>query len=379
MSDLAASVGGNKASAGQAPGSLDAKTHPQVAPKAQPKESAPPADPNARLFPDAHLQVDRVRAMDADVRFRADSIEAGQVPFKKVALHVKLSDGVLAIDPFAFEMPQGRLSGLARIDARKKIPAVKLDVRIKDIQLDQLKGKAPDASPPLSGVMQARAVIEGTGDSLHAVMADANGTFTVILPNGEVNAAFAELTGINVSKGIGLLLTGSHDKAAIRCGVAQFDIKDGIMNADQVVFDTQNVLITGNGDIKLGPELLDLSIKGDPKKIRFTRLRSPVEIKGHLLKPSIGVSASSTIKQGAIAAALGVVLTPAAAVLAFVDPGLAKDQNCAEMLANAQGKGPAVPKPTDGAVPSPAPKEGGASDLTQKQASAPPQPQATLQ
>jgi AsmA family protein len=51
---------------------------------------------------------------------------------------------------------------------------------------------------------------------------------------------------------------------------------------------------------------------------------------------------------------LGVVRAPAAAVLAFVDPGLAKDENCAALLGNAEagenaplkGKTPAPPDNT---------------------------------
>jgi hypothetical protein len=341
MKDLAASLGG-KPKGGN---SLDAKAEQSGASKhPEPPEKAPPPDPNARLFPDAHLQVDRVRAMNADVRFRASSIEAGTTPFKEVAFRVKLDDGVLALDPFAFEMPQGRLSGSVKIDARKAIPRVHIDLRVKDIQLDQLKGKAPNAKPALGGVMQARAVFDGTGDSLHRVMGDANGTLTVVLPNGEVRSAFAELTGINVAKGLGLLLSGADDRAQIRCGVAQFSIKSGLMNADNITFDTQNVLIKGKGDIKLGPEELNLEIKGEPKKIRFTRLRTPIEVKGHLMNPKVGLDVGSTVKQGAIAAALGTLVTPLAAVIAFVDPGLAKDQNCAAMIAEADSKAPRAPK-----------------------------------
>jgi len=360
MKDLAASLGGKPKSGD----SLDAKAQAVEASKQrpQPKEKAPPADPNARLFPDAHLQVERVRAMDADVHFRAKSIDAGSVPFKQVAMHVKLDDGVLALDPFAFEMPQGHLAGNVKIDARKDVPKVHIDVRVKDIQLDQLKTKnaAPDAPTPLSGVMEARAVIDGTGDSVHRVMSNANGVLTVVLPNGEVRSAFAELTGINVAKGVGLLLTKPQDRAQIRCGVAQFNIKDGLMNAENVTFDTENVVIKGKGDIKLGPEELNLEIKGEPKKIRLTRLRTPIEVKGHLRKPSIGVDVGSTAKQGAIAAALGAIATPIAAVLAFVDPGLAKDQNCAAMLAEAEHKGPPPPKPGVKSTDKPASKQAAA-------------------
>lgn len=345
LKDLAASLGTKT----QEGGTLDQPKGSQRA-RPEPRTKAPPSDPNARLFPDSKLQVERVRAMDADVRLRAKSIEAGTIPIKAVTLHVKLDNGLLSIDPFSMQMPEGRLNGEARIDARESIPKVRIDAQMRNIQLDQLKGKSPGATPPLDGVMQARLLIEGRGDSLHRVMSDADGTLTLVLPHGDVRSAFAELTGINVAKGLGLLLKGDQDKAPIRCGVAEFGIKDGTMRADNITFDTQNVKITGKGDIRLGPEELDLEIKGDPKKLRLARLRTPIEIKGHLRKPSFGINAGSVVKQGAVAAALGAIATPLAAALAFVDPGLAKNADCAQLLAEAKKEAarpppPGAPKP----------------------------------
>lgn len=331
LADLAASLGAKPTSAGTLQGEGEAPK-----PSERGAMEAAPANPNARLFPTSRLQVNRVRAMDADVRFQARSIDAGSIPFQQVAFHVKLDDGVLAVSPFEFEMPQGRLSGTARIDAQGKIPHTQLDIQVKDVQLDQLKGKKPGAQPPLAGVIQGRVLIEGRGDSVHDVMASADGRVSLIVPQGQVNAALAELTGINVARGVGLLLKGSDDKTDIRCGVAQFGVKGGTMRAENVVFDTRDVRITGRGEIRLGPEELDLSIKGEPKKPRFARLRTPVEINGHLRDPSFGVDAGKVAKQGAVAAAIGTVLTPLAAVIAFVDPGLAKDENCAALLEVAQ-------------------------------------------
>jgi hypothetical protein len=346
LKDLAASLGTKY----KPPGSLEQRSGGADGTPA-PNKKAPPVALDERLFPDAKLQVERVRAMDADVRLHARSIQAGTVPIKELALHVKLDNGVLTLDPLTLEMPQGRLSGSARIDARENIPKVRLDARMRNIQLDQLKGKSPGAMPPLDGVMQARMLIRGSGDSLHQVMSDASGTLTLVVPKGDVRSAFAELTGINVAKGLGLLLKGDQDKAAVRCGVAEFGIHDGTMRAENIVFDTQNVKITGKGDIQLGPEELNLSIKGEPKKLRLARLRTPIEIKGHLLKPKFGVDAGSAIKQGAAAAALGALVTPLAAVLAFVDPGLAKDANCAQLLAGAKAQA-STPPPANTAKPS---------------------------
>jgi len=307
--------------------SLDAKTT-----TASAKNSPPaPATDASRLFPDAHLQVNRVQGMDADVTFSANTITAGAVPFTHASVAATLKNGVLSVHPARLDMPQGRLSGLATIDTRQLPPAVHLDLRITDVELAQVKGKAPAATAPLDGIFQARANIEGRGDSVRSLMANANGTVTGVIPHGEVRSAFAELTGVDVAEGVGLLFKKPDDRAAIRCGLVQFDISDGAAHADRLVMDTQNVLITGGGQVKLGSEELNLAIQGHPKKVRLVRLRTPIQIKGHVLKPKFELEAGHLVKQGAIAAALGTVLTPLAAILAFVDPGLAKNQDCAQL------------------------------------------------
>jgi AsmA family protein len=325
LSDLGAVTGNRAATAGP----LD-RANPGDAPAPVASAKGTPT----MLFADAHLATNRIRAMDADVQFKASSIEAGKVPFTQVSLHAKLKDGLLALDPVQFEMPQGRLSAAITIDARQAIPQVRMDARATDIDLAQLKGSAAASAAPLTGVLQARAVIKGRGDSVHNVMKDADGSFAAVIPHGDIRSAFAELTGIDLA-GLGLLLTKDQARAPIRCGVARFDVVGGTAQAQSIVLDTQNVLITGGGKINLGSEQLDLTIHGQPKKIHLVRVRAPVDIKGVLTKPSFQPDKGQLLKQGGVAVALGALLTPLAAMLAFVDPGLAKDQDCSQLLAQA--------------------------------------------
>jgi uncharacterized protein involved in outer membrane biogenesis len=100
--------------------------------------------------------------------------------------------------------------------------------------------------------------------------------------------------------------------------------------------DTQHLRITGKGDINLRDETLNLQINGQPKRVRLLAIRSPVVVHGTLRKPVIGLEAGHLAKQGAEAAALGALATPLAAILAFVDPGLAKDADCGALLQEAQ-------------------------------------------
>lgn len=335
LKDLAA-VTGSKAKGAAAP--LDLKPGEQGA-AAPPTRAAAAKVPNApalALFPDAHLQVERLNAVDAKVSYRALSVVAGKLPLRQFDLQAKLENGILHVQPVRFEMPQGALAGDVSIDARTTPPRVHAEIRVADLQLAQFTSKSSPGAPPLGGVVQARALIDGTGDSVHQVMSNANGRMTAVVPGGDIRAAFAELAGIDVAEGLGLLVKGNDDRAAIRCGVAQFALDNGTARVQDFVFDTQNVLLTGRGNINLGTERLDLSLQGQPKHVSLVRIRSPIRIGGILRKPSLGLGGGQLLKQGAIATAVGTLLTPVAAVLAFVDPGLAKDQNCSQLLAGAR-------------------------------------------
>lgn len=298
------------------------------------KSAQPSTQP---LLPDAKLDLARVRGMDADVHYRAQSIQEQQVPFKEMAWHLQLNHGLLTIDPISFTLPQGKVAGRLRIDASHDVPDVALDARLSAVDLAEIHAK--NGSPPLDGTLLARIAIHGKGRSVHEVASSADGTFTSVIPHGAVRSAFAELTGINVARGLGLLLTKNEQQTEIRCAVADFNSHEGVLAAQNIVIDTKTMRITGKGNIDLRNETLDLSINGQPKKIRFLTIKSPVVIRGALRKPSIALEAGHVAKQGAEAAALGALATPLAAILAFVDPGLAKDANCSALLEEARDKG----------------------------------------
>jgi AsmA family protein len=301
--------------------------------KTPPPTQAPPA--SDRLFPDADLQVDRVRGMDADVTFHANSVVAPKLPMKQVDFHLRLHDGLLRMDPLSFVLEAGKFSGSVAIDARKDVPETSIDMAVDDVDLAQFKS-ASSKEPPLQGSLVGRLNVHGVGASVHKLASTADGTLSVALPNGQMNNALAELTGINVINGLGLLLSEKEKETQIRCGIVDFQAQRGTLDSKSVFIDTTKVLITGRGTVDLGEEKLDLSLQGDPKRIRLLRLRSPVTLHGTLLHPAIGVKAGSLIAQAGVAVALGALLTPAAAALALIDPGLAKNKDCSAVLAQAQ-------------------------------------------
>jgi len=289
------------------------------------------------LLPDAKLDLKRIRGMDANVKYHAESVKTEKMSIREILVNLHLDRGVLTFTPVSFVLPQGKLTSNISVDGSKDIPVVEIDARLTQVRLSQFKMKG--GQEPLDGTMVGRAILHGRGKSLHEIGSTAAGTLSLVVPHGDIRSAFAELLGIDAARGLGLLLTGNQDKTGIRCGVADFKAEGGVFAAQEIVIDTDKVLILGKGEVDLGPEVLDLTLSGQPKKFRFFRIKSPIQLGGTLSKPKVGVKVGNTPGQVAIATALGVLATPLAAVLGFIDPGLAKDADCSALLAEAHRQG----------------------------------------
>lgn len=288
-----------------------------------------------RLLPDATLDFDRIRSTDAVLRYRADSVIAGpNLPLRQVRLNLRLDHGVLLADPLELQFPKGELAGRARLDASRDTPEDAVDFKVSNLRLaDFFAGARPS---PVDGLAQARIRLTGRGDSVRKAAASANGTLALVVPHGEVRRTLGELLGINVTKALGLMLAEDQSEMDVRCAVAQFTAKDGVLSVDQAVFDSDTVRTDGKGQVDLKDETLHLTLTGHPKRFRLVRLQSPITIAGQLRSPKVGVKAGAAPAQAGAAVALGAALTPLGAILPFVDPGLAHDADCSAVEADAR-------------------------------------------
>jgi uncharacterized protein involved in outer membrane biogenesis len=185
---------------------------------------------------------------------------------------------------------------------------------------------------------------KGHGRSLHEFASGPDGTLSAAVPHGGIRAALADLAGLDL-RAIGLLFSKHGPEIPVRCGVASFQAHDGVFAAQTLVLDTEQVLIVGEGKIHMDSEAIDLALHGHPKRPGF-RVRSPALVRGTVSHPSFAIQPRDAVAQTAAAIALGVLLTPLASALAFVDPGLSQDADCGALMTeyNTPHQGqPAVP------------------------------------
>ena len=295
-----------------------------------------------RLLPDTPLGLDRLRDMDATVSYSADAVDAGKTRLHALAIRLALQGGVLSVDPLRIDLPQGRVDGMVRIDARGPSPTTTIDVSLVNAGLETIVGRGKASSPPLAGALYARTRIAGTGRSVAQVAATANGGISVVVANGEIRQSLAELLGIDATKSLFLLIAKSGAQTPIRCAVADFSARNGVLDVRQGVIDTGVVLAKVNGTMDLRNETIDLVVAGKPKKFRLVRIAAPITIKGRFEDPDFGVQAGKAIPQAAASIALGVLVAPLAVAMPFVAPGLAHDADCPALIAAAQLRSPPI-------------------------------------
>jgi uncharacterized protein involved in outer membrane biogenesis len=301
-----------------------------------------PAEGKQLMFSDTPFHLQGARRSDAEIDFHAQALEIGHVSLHEVATKVKMDAGTITVAPVSATLREGKVSGGIKIDVTRDVPWADVDLRVAHMKLGQPsanEGNGSDAGrpPPLDGPLQARIALQGRGNSLHDLASNATGTVTAVLPHGAVRSSLAELAGFDL-RALGLMAAGSKADTGIRCGVASFDLKEGTLTAQRLLVDTDPVLISGKGTINLDSEALDLQLEGRPKHPRL-RVRAPLLVRGTLKQPAFSIEAKKPMAQTGAAIALGVLLTPVAAMLAFVDPGLAKDSDCGALLAEVKAGG----------------------------------------
>jgi hypothetical protein len=289
------------------------------------------------LLPEATLPLDGLRAGDAQVEYRARTVQIGRVPLHSAAVHVAIDHGILSLSPFSASLYEGKLTGRARLDATREPAAARLELKLADMNPTLLEHTS-GAPAPFDGLIQARLDLTGQGRSIHQFAADANGTLSVVVPHGTLRAAFVELIGADFARGLGLLLSRDQKETAVRCGVASFEAQQGVMHAQTLLLDTDPVLISGDGDIRLDTEGIELALHGQPKSRHLMRLHAPVLVRGTLSHPSLGIQGGSAAAQTTKAIAVGVARAPLE-ILGFVDADLAKNADCAALLQSARNQG----------------------------------------
>lgn len=292
-----------------------------------------PPETSPYVIPDVPLDITRLSAMDAAVTFTGQSVISPGLPLDDFYLNALLDDRILTLDPVKFGTANGDIAARLTINSRITPMSTDAHFSFKRLSLARLTEgihKALNAIQLSEGYIGGTATLSGKGASLHDMLASSNGTVGLGMEGGTLSNLLIELMGLDIAQSLGFFLTG--DKPVnIRCIIGNFGVENGLMTAKDFVIDTEDTNVTGEGTLQLGSEALNLRFKAEPKDSTPLSLRTPLRVEGTLKKPNVIIEKTNLAARGGAAIALAVAV-PVAAILAFIEPGLGEDSNCAQLL-----------------------------------------------
>jgi len=302
--------------------------------------------PTARVLPTATLDFERLRAMDADVKYVADRIKnVRDVPLDRGNVQVKLADRVLTLAPLDLGVAGGKVTGTVRIDARQDPADVRATLDVRALQLNRLIPKVETLKTSFSN-LDGRLNLAGRGNSVASWLGSASGDVAAITGHGRFSNLLLEFMGLDGAEVVKFLLRGDNN-VELRCAAVAFDVDKGNMVGRSLVFDTDDTVFYATGHANLRDESLDFVVRPEPKDMSILSLRGPLVIKGHFGAPKAGVEVVPLAGRGIAALALGAV-NPLLALLATIETGPGKDADCRAALERA--KQPAAAAAAKGAA-----------------------------
>jgi AsmA family protein len=299
------------------------------------KQAAAEQKKSPKLIPDVPLKPERLRATDMDVALKVGKIAAPSLPFKGMDVHVDLRDGLLKLKLLTVVLADGTIDGLIEIDANKDIPPMKMNLNFRKLSLGEFFTNTR-FEPTTAGYFGGKANLSGVGASLADVLATSNGELTLIMSGGKISLLLVEASDLDIAQLLPRLF-GKDKSTEIRCGVLDFDVKDGILTSKTVVLDTNDSLLVGNVGVDLKREVINMKLDAKPKDASIFSAQIPITVSGKLKTPSLGLDAEKAGRKGAAVVLLGTLLTPLAALIPFIEKGDAKNADCRALI-NQAGK-----------------------------------------
>src|SRR2546428_484228 len=291
----------------------------------QPKEQG--------VLPDMPFDSDRWDSIDADVRVKAGSIKRPkQLPLEHLAARIQMRDKVLTLEPFEFGLAGGRIAGTIKMDGQQDPIAGNVYLRVKDLELPKFFPTIKEgqlSAGDINGLIE----LAGRGDSVGDLLGSANGKVGIYLDGGKISRFIMELVAMDIW-GVARVKLKGDDSIDIRCAIADFGVKDGMMTTNAFVFDTQVVNVEGTGSVNLKSEEMDVTLNPHPKDRSVASLNSPLYIRGTFGAPKVAPDWKRMGVRGAGAVAMG-ILSPFLAVLPLMQEGKDKDSPCQQLIAEA--------------------------------------------
>ena len=262
------------------------------------------------IFPDERLDTSWLQKADINLDLKIDEFVANTLIVEEVSVGIRLLDGMLELDPVRFSQGSGLVDGRFSLAPGEGGYDLKANLTVDELRIGKLLPGDRDISklPAFGGQLQ----LQGSGDSLHLIMASSNGTSAFRMGPGLIGEVFASVLFRDILVQVMSTLNPrrkSSEYQKLECAIYEVSIKDGIATIDNFAIQTDRMTTVATGTLDLRTEELNVGFRAKPREGIGISLGTVVneflEVRGTLQSPRISLDARSSVTATGAAVATG--------------------------------------------------------------------------
>ena len=316
-----------------------------------------------KLFSADPLPLDALSSVDVKANVAVKKLMASGVVLEGIDLVAVIKGGKADVNLKKGSLSGGALSARITADGRKGASGITAKFKATDVNVGKML-KEMEITELLEAKVSTSADVKGKGASVRAIMAGLNGNLDVVSTEAVVGSKYLDLIAADL---LTSLVPGGDkkDETKVNCFVTSFNIKQGIATNSVFLFDTARVVITGEGNINLRDETIDLQFKPKPKDASLLSLAVPIDVGGTLAEPTAGPN-TGAVAAGVAVAVVTTAINPLGLLVPLISGGSDDKNPCVAALKGDSGAKAAKPGAAAPAQAQPAPEkkeEGGIGGL----------------
>ncbi len=240
-----------------------------------------------RVLPNTRINLSKMGPTDGQIDFTVDRLlSRRETVFRRLKGRLALDHKVITVSNLVVGLKSGQMTGSVKVDHRSGAPKFSTDLTLTGASLAHLIGNGDI----VTATMRGRIKLAGTGDTIREALEKADGKAAMVASGGSVRATAAHVMGQNLGGAIEDIIGNPKARVPLRCLVANFKARNGILTPAPLAVDTEVSIGRGEGRITLKGETIALTLRGGAKGKSALRIVDPIKISGTLNAPNVSVA-----------------------------------------------------------------------------------------
>ena len=258
--------------------------------------------PSTMVFNDEIIDFSWVNNFSTEGKLSVDKILYGdQLLLEGLSSHIAIKDHTLIMDSQINQLAKGQLESQISLKYDDGQAMVSLNGSANELILESLALLPKDEFK--GGLTNAKFSLTTQGNSTRLLASQLNGDILLTVSDGVIaNNSFELLSSDLLLKLINSInpFYQSSQVTELECAVLKSRINNGILAFDNsIAMKTSKMLIVADGEVDLATETINLGINPKARSgvgLDIASLAKFVAIKGTLMEPKLGASASGSLK-----------------------------------------------------------------------------------